>query len=110
MTESGGSSSTDVGDVSWVIPTAGLRVATWVPGTSAHSWQAIAAGGISIGNKGMINATKTLALTAIDLFEDPAIVANAKQERADRVGPDFVYQSLVGDRAPPLDYRQPAQQ
>ena len=110
VTESGGSSSTDVGDVSWVIPTAGLRVATWVPGTSAHSWQAIAAGGISIGNKGMINATKTLALTAIDLFEDPAIVANAKQERADRVGPDFVYQSLVGDRAPPLDYRQPAQQ
>jgi len=44
--------STDVGDVSWVVPTIGLGAATWVPGTSAHSWQAVAAGGTSIGQKG----------------------------------------------------------
>ena len=103
--ERGSGGSTDVGDVSWVVPTAGLRTATWVPGTSAHSWQAIAAGGTSIGNKGMMVAAKTLALTAIDLFEDPGIVRRAKDERAGRVGSSFVYESLVGDRSPPLDYR-----
>jgi len=46
--------STDVGDVSWLVPTAQISAATWVPGTSAHSWQAVAAGGTSIGHKGMI--------------------------------------------------------
>lgn len=101
--EAGG--STDVADVSWVVPTTGLRTATWVPGTAAHSWQAIAAGGTSIGMKGMLVAAKTLTLTAIDLFNDPKLIADAKAEYQRAVGPDFVYQSLVGDRAPPLDYR-----
>jgi aminobenzoyl-glutamate utilization protein B len=101
--EAGG--STDVGDVSWVVPTAGLRTATWVPGTSAHSWQAIAAGGTSIGTKGMIVAAKTLTFTAIDLFGDPQLLAGATTEYRKRVGPDFVYVPLVGDRPPPLDYR-----
>ena len=108
VTEEGSGGSTDVGDVSWVVPTAGLRTATWVPGTPAHSWQAIAAGGTSIGNKGMIVAAKTLTLTAIDVFSNPEIVQQAHRERDRRVGPDFVYESLVGDRAPPLDYRKPA--
>src|SRR5690606_39776748 len=61
-----------VGDVSWVVPTVGLRVATWVPGTSAHSWQAVAAGGTSIGTRGMIVAAKTMTLTALDLYRDQA--------------------------------------
>jgi len=104
MKEAGG--STDVADVSWVVPTTGLRTATWVPGTAAHSWQAIAAGGTSIGTKGMIVAAKTLALTAIDLLMDPALRAAAKAEYEKRVGPDFVYVPLVGDRKPPLDYRR----
>ena len=107
VAEEGSGGSTDVGDVSWVVPTAGLRAATWVPGTSAHSWQAIAAGGMSIGNKGMVVAAKTLTLTAIDLLESPEIVRDAKAERERRVGDDFEYVSLVGDRAPPLDYRKP---
>ncbi|HXV61204.1 MAG TPA: amidohydrolase, partial [Vicinamibacteria bacterium] len=106
--EEGSGGSTDVGDVSWVVPTAGMRAATYVPGTPGHSWQAIASGGSTIGNKGMVVAAKTLTLTAIDLFEDPEIVAEAKREWQGRVGPDFVYQSLVGDRPPPLDYRKPA--
>ena len=97
--------STDVADVSWVVPTSGLNTATWVPGTAAHSWQAIAAGGTSIGMKGMLVAAKTLTLTAIDLFSDPKLIADAKAEYQRAVGPNFVYQSLVGDRAPPLDYR-----
>ena len=100
--------STDVGDVSWVVPTAGLDAATWVPGTAAHSWQAIAAGGTSIGEKGMLVAAKTLARTALDLFTRPELLEAAKAEYRERVGPDFRYVSLVGDRDPPLDYRRPA--
>lgn len=100
--------STDVGDVSWTVPTIELRTATWVPGTSAHSWQAIAAGGTSIGIKGMQLAAKTMALTAQALHSDPAIVAKAKakQELSNARGPDYVYAPLLGDRDPPLDYRR----
>jgi aminobenzoyl-glutamate utilization protein B len=98
--------STDVGDVSWVVPTTGLRTATWVPGTPAHSWQAIAAGGTSIGNKGLEVAAKTLALTAVDLYTNPALIQEARAELEQRRGPDFVYRPLLGDRAPPLDYRR----
>ena len=101
-----GMGSTDVADVSWMVPTAGLRTATWVPGTAAHSWQAIAAGGNSIGVKGMLVAAKTLALTAVELFTNPELVEAAKEEHSARVGPDFDYQPLIGDRDPPLDYRK----
>ena len=97
--------STDVGDVSWVVPTVGLETATWVPGTPAHSWQAVAAGGTSIGLKGMVVAAKTLALTAIDLFTQPATIAQATAELAKRRGADFKYAPLLGDRPPALNYR-----
>ena len=98
--------STDVGDVSWVVPTAGIGTATWVPGTSAHSWQAVAAGGRSIGTKGMLVAAKTLAMTVVDLFQDPRLIDAARAEFEERRGPNFEYWSLLGDRDPPLDYRK----
>lgn len=98
--------STDVGDVSWVAPTTGLRTATWVPGTSAHSWQAVAAGGMGIGKKGMLVAAKTISLTAMDLFRSPEICERAKAELQERTGADFHYEALLGDRKPPLDYRE----
>ena len=101
-----GLGSTDVGDVSWTVPTVGLRTATWVPGTSAHSWQATAAGGMSIGYKGMNVASQTLALTGRELFTRPDILAKARAEFAERRGPDFKYRALLGDRAPALDYRK----
>ena len=101
-----GKGSTDVGDVSWLVPTAGFRAATWVPGTAAHSWQAVAAGGMSIGHKGMLLAAKVLALTATDLFADPALLDQARQEFMQRRGPDFAYAPLLGNREPPLDYRK----
>lgn len=104
--ERGGYASTDVGDISWVVPTAGLGAATWAPGTAAHSWQAVAAGGTSIGHKGMMVAAKTIALTAIDIFKDPDIIQKAEAELNRRRGADFEYESLVGDREPPLDYRK----
>ncbi|SVC14010.1 uncharacterized protein METZ01_LOCUS266864, partial [marine metagenome] len=100
-----GMGSTDVGDISWVVPTVGMRAATWVPGTAAHSWQAIAAGGTSIGIKGMMVAAKTLALTARDLYLKPALIDAALQELDKRRGEYFQYEALLGDRDPPLDYR-----
>ncbi len=97
--------STDVGDVSWLVPTFEMRAATWVPGTKSHTWQAIAAGGMSIGTKGMVVAAKTMALTAADLFQQPETLAAAQQEFSERRGSDFQYEALLGDRSPPLDYR-----
>lgn len=97
--------STDVGDVSFTVPTVGMSAATWVPGTPAHSWQAVAAGGTSIASKGMMVAAKTLSLTAISLFQNPKTIAEAKKEFNDRRGADFTYIPLLGDRAPALDYR-----
>ena len=101
-----GYGSTDVGDVSRAVPTVGLRTATWVPGTSAHSWQAVAASGMSIGFKGAEIASKTLALTAIELYRDEALRAQATAEFEAARGPNYKYQSLLGDRDPPLDYRK----
>lgn len=97
--------STDVGDVSFAVPTVGMGAATWVPGTPAHSWQAVAAGGTSIGIKGMMVAAKTLTATAIDLFSNPEIIAQAKTEFLNKRGKDFKYIPLLGDRQPALNYR-----
>ena len=101
-----GYGSTDVGDVSWNVPTAGLRTATWVPGTASHSWQAVASGGTSIGVKGAELAAKTLAKSIIEILSNPSIIEVAQEELDRRVGEDFVYQPLLGDRKPPLDYRK----
>ncbi len=101
-----GMGSTDVGDISWIVPTTELETATWVPGTSAHSWQAIAAGGTTIGIKGLQVAAKTLALTAIDLYRDPEQLRQAGDELEERRGAGFEYRPLLGDRDPPLDYRR----
>jgi len=98
--------STDVGDISWTVPTVGMAAATWVPGTGAHSWQAVAAGGTTIGEKGMIVAAKTIALTAIELFNSPKALTAAKIEFESKRGADFKYEALLGDREPPLDYRK----
>ena len=97
--------STDVGDVSFAVPTVGLRAATWVPGTPAHSWQAVAAGGTDIGNKGMMVAAKTLALTAMQLIDNPKIISEAKKEFLQKRGADFKYVPMLGDRKPALNYR-----
>jgi aminobenzoyl-glutamate utilization protein B len=104
MEEAGG--STDVADISWVVPTTGLRTATWVPGTAAHSWQAVAAGGTTIGSKGMMVAAKTMTLTIIDLFNSPKVIEDAWKELKTLRGDNFVYDPLIGTRKPALDYRK----
>ncbi len=104
LQENAGGGSTDVGDVSYVVPTVGLSAATWIPGTPAHSWQAVACGGTEIGTKGMMVAAKTMALTAIDLFTTPALIEKAKAEFQKAKG-DYQYKALLGDRKPALNYR-----
>jgi aminobenzoyl-glutamate utilization protein B len=96
--------STDVGDVSYVVPTVGLEAATWVPGTPAHSWQAVACGHTDIGIKGMMVAAKAMAFTAIDLFLQPALIKKATDEFKLAKG-DYEYKALLGDRKPALNYR-----
>lgn len=101
-----GGGSTDVADVSWVTPTVGLSTATFVPGSAGHSWQNVAAGGMTIGLKGAALAAKTLSITGAELFSNPELIAQAKAELKQRQGEGFVYKSLLGDRKPPLDYRK----
>jgi len=99
-----GGGSSDVGDVSYAVPTVGLQAATWIPGTPAHSWQAVACGGTEIGTKGMMVAAKTMSLTAIDLFTDPDLLQKAKEEFIKAKG-DYKYKPLLGNRKPALNYR-----
>jgi aminobenzoyl-glutamate utilization protein B len=100
------SSSTDLADVSWNVPTVSIVGATFAPGVPAHSWQATACAGSTIGVKGMIVAAKSMALTTIDLFSDPAHIEKAKAEFERRRGPNFVYKTRLADRKPALDYRK----
>jgi aminobenzoyl-glutamate utilization protein B len=100
-----GYGSTDVGDISWLVPTGGARIASWVPGTSAHSWQAVASGGTTIGLKGTKLAVQVLTETAREIYLNPDIVKQAEAELSTNVGEDFNYVPLLGDRNPPLDYR-----
>lgn len=97
--------STDVADVSWAVPTVGITAATWVAGTPAHSWQAVACGGMGIGVKGMMVAAKTMTLTAIDMLSDKKLLDKAKEEWEKSRGQGFVYKALLGDRKPALHYR-----
>ena len=101
-----GGGSTDVGDVSWRVPTVQMSGATWVPGTPAHSWQAVAAGGMSIGSRGMMVAAKTMALTAAELFTSPATIVAARAEFDRQRGPNYKYSTHLGTQKPALDYRK----
>ncbi len=76
-----------------------------MPGTPAHSWQAVAAGGTSIGNKGMMIAAKTLALTGMQLIDSPKLVQEARENFIKKRGKDFKYNPMLGDRKPALNYR-----
>ncbi|MDR3062399.1 MAG: amidohydrolase [Dysgonamonadaceae bacterium] len=101
-----GGGSTDVGDVSWNVPTISFGTATFIPGSAGHSWQNVASGGSTIGTKGLINAAKVFSLTAIELYTNPGLVQEARSEFERKRGADFLYVPLLGDRVPALDYRR----
>ncbi len=91
--------STDVGDVSWLTPTAQINTATWTSSIPCHSWQVVALGKSSIAKKGMALAAKVIAATAVDLFEDGSLLAAARAEFEKRSACGFV--SPIEDGALP---------
>ena len=97
--------STDVGDVSWNVPTIGFVAATFVPGVVAHTWQAAACAGMSIGQKGMLVAAKALALTAADLFSNPQLIQDARTDFARQLAGKIYKSEIPSGQKPPLDYR-----
>lgn len=92
--------STDVGDVSWVVPTAQCTVTCFPQGTQLHSWQVVATGCTSIAHKGMLQAGKVLAATAIQLFSQPKLIENALLELKNRIGQN-VYQNPIPNHIQP---------
>ena len=92
--------STDVGDVSWITPTAQVITACQALGTPGHSWQAVSQGTTSIAHKGMITAAKVLARTAVDILQNPDIAKQAQAELLDKLG-DTAYVSPIPPEVKP---------
>lgn len=92
--------STDVGDVSWLVPTLHLSVTT-APDSIWHAWPVVASGGMSIGHKGLVYASKTMAMTMVDLFED-AKAREAVQAEFKEKTKGFVYKPYVPPGPPPI--------
>jgi aminobenzoyl-glutamate utilization protein B len=99
------SASTDVGDVSWVVPTIGFSAATFVPGVAAHTWQATASTGMSIGQDGMMIASRALAITAVDLFASPQLIAAAKADFEKKMAGKKYESPIPANQKPLLNYR-----
>ena len=93
--------STDVGDVSWHVPTAGFSTVCFAAGSPGHSWQNVAAIGSPLGHKGMMAAAKILALTTVDLLQDPQAIAEGKKDFDERMR-DRKYTTKIpkGQKAP----------
>ncbi|WP_370175445.1 amidohydrolase [Leeuwenhoekiella palythoae] len=99
--ENPGGGSTDVGDVSWNVPNINLGVTVAPKDTPWHSWAVVACGGMSIGHKGMVMASKAMSMTMYDLFEDAKLVEEVKTEFKERKGDD-VYKAMIPDGPPPI--------
>ncbi len=97
--EEGG--STDVGDVSWIVPTLNLTVATAPKDAPWHAWPVVATGGMSIGHKGLVVAAKTLAATMVDLYEKPQTLREVRAEFERKKG-DVVFKAYLPEGPPPI--------
>ncbi|MBD8653111.1 amidohydrolase [Rhizobium sp. CFBP 13726] len=97
--------STDVGDVSWIMPTVQAHTATIAIGTPGHSWQVTAQGKTPAAHKGMTHAAKVMAGTAIDLLEDAELLAAAKADHQARLGKTAYVCPIPEDVNPPLQPR-----
>ena len=97
--------STDVGDVSWLMPTVQAHAATIAIGTPGHSWQVTAQGKTPAAHKGMVHAAKMMAATAIDLLEDAELLAAAKADHQARLGRTAYVCPIPPEVQPPLQPR-----
>jgi len=98
----GGNGSTDVGDVSWVVPTVQARGATCAVGTPFHSWQLTAQGKSPAAHKGLVHVAKVMAGTALDALQDPALIVRAKADLAERTRVTSYKCPLPDDVEPPI--------
>ena len=94
--------SSDVGNVTWAVPTGSFRYACFTPGGVGHSWQQVASAGTTIGTTGALGAAKVLYLSAVELISDASVLAAVRQEFEQRRGPDFKFEPLMGNRRPPF--------
>jgi aminobenzoyl-glutamate utilization protein B len=95
--------STDVGDVSWVIPTVQARVATHAIGTPGHSWQITAQGKSGQAKKGLVHAAKVMAAVAVEVLADPTLLARAKADHQARIQTTPYECPLPADVKPPIE-------
>jgi len=93
--------STDVGDISWIVPEITLIATTAPPNTAWHGWSVVACGGMSIGHKGMVLAAKSLAMTMVDLFENEQLRKDVRTEFEQRKG-SHVYKAYIPEGPPPV--------
>jgi aminobenzoyl-glutamate utilization protein B len=105
---SGGVGSTDVGDVSWAVPTVQARGATCAIGTPFHSWQLTGQGKTSFAHKGLVHVAKVMAGTALDAIRDPALIAQAKADLKERIGTTPYVSPLPPEVGPALDMSKAA--
>ena len=94
--------SSDVGNVTWAVPTGSFRYACFVPGGVGHSWQQVSSGGTTIGTKGAIGAAKVLYLSAVELLTDAKVLSAVRSEFLQRRGADFKFEPMMGNRRPPF--------
>ena len=105
--------SSEVGNVTWAVPTGSFRYSCFVPGGVGHSWQQVSSGGTTIGTKGALGAAKVLHLSAVELITDAKLLDEVRTEFRKRRGPDFKFEPMMGNRRPPflaaatLDPRMP---
>jgi aminobenzoyl-glutamate utilization protein B len=97
-----GGGSSDVGNVSWVVPTTPILTACWPGGVPAHSWGAVACTGSSVGLKGMRTASKVIAASVIDTLFDPSIIAEARKQFLEKTGGKKYVSPIPKDRRPPM--------
>jgi aminobenzoyl-glutamate utilization protein B len=95
--------STDVGDVSWVVPTVQAHCATYAIGTPGHSWQLTAQGKTPAAKKGMVHAAKVMAATGVQAIEDATLIERAKADLAARTRDHPYVCPIPADAEPPLD-------
>lgn len=100
LTDAAMPGSTDVGDASWQAPTAQLMTACYPAGTVAHSWQYVACGKSSFAHKGLLYAGKVIAMTALDVLENPAVIEQAKTEYDKRTAAEQYYCPIPEDVHP----------
>ncbi|WP_043931488.1 M20 family metallopeptidase [Bacillus sp. EB01] len=95
------SGSTDVGDVSWIVPTMQCMTACWALGTPFHTWQVVSQGAMPIAHKGMLQAGKVIAATAIEVMGNPDILRKAKAEHQERLGGETYFSLIPEQQVPP---------